>query len=108
MVRGWVAMDFTARVLADASSHSLVGTVEGGELRYMKLASEREQLAYSSVLMRSGAVLADHKPMRYAAACIATTISTTISTSTSPPPPPVPTRPHHHRLHLHQDVAHCI
>ena len=49
-------MAFTASAPADQSiSHRLADTVKGGELSYMALAMEREQIVYRSLLMRSGA-----------------------------------------------------
>ena len=47
-----------AWVPADQSSHR-----QGGKLSYMALALQREQTAYSSLLMLAGAVLADPEPM---------------------------------------------
>ena len=56
-------MAFTARVPAVACIDRLADTVKGGELGYMALAMERDQTAYSSLLMVAGAVLADPEPM---------------------------------------------
>ena len=73
LVRGCIALAFTACVLAVACSHRLADTVKGGELSYMALALQREQTAYRSLLMVSGAVLADPEPMlsRMVRGCIA-------------------------------------
>ena len=46
LVRGCIALSFTARVPADQSSHRLADAFKGGELSYMALAREREQTAY--------------------------------------------------------------
>ena len=48
---------------ADQSSHCHANAVKGGELSYMALALEHEPTAYRSLLMVSGAVLADPEPM---------------------------------------------
>ena len=73
LVRGCIALAFTACVLAVACSHRLADAVKGGELSYMALAMEREPTAYSSLLMVAGAVLADPEPMlaRLVRGCIA-------------------------------------
>ena len=63
LVRGCIALAFTACVLAVACIHRLADPVKGGELSYMALAMERELTAYRSLLMRQGAVLADARPM---------------------------------------------
>ena len=55
LVRGCIALAFTACVLADLSSHRLADAVKGGELSYMALALQREPTAYRSLLMRLGA-----------------------------------------------------
>ena len=52
LVRGCIALAFTACVLAVACSHRLADTVKGGELSYMALAMQREPTAYRSLLMR--------------------------------------------------------
>jgi hypothetical protein len=51
----------------------LADTIEGGKLRYMALAMEREQTACRSLLMVAGAVLPNVKPVlsRQARGCIA-------------------------------------
>ena len=46
LVRGCIALAFTACVLAVACSHRLVDAVKGGEVSSMALAMEREQTAY--------------------------------------------------------------
>jgi hypothetical protein len=43
LIRGCIALAFTASVLAVSCSHRLADTVKGGELSYMALAMEREQ-----------------------------------------------------------------
>ena len=58
LVRGFIAIAFTASVPADQSCHRRADTVKGGELSYMALAMEREQTAYCSLLMVAGTVLA--------------------------------------------------
>ena len=63
LVRGCIALAFTACVLAVACSHRLADAVKGGELSYMTLAMEREQATCRSLLMLAGAVLADPEPM---------------------------------------------
>ena len=63
LVRGCIALAFTACVLADACSHHLAHTIKGGELSYMALALQREPTAYRSLVMVAGAVLADPEPM---------------------------------------------
>ena len=51
LVRGCIALAFTACVLAVACPHRLVAdTVKGGELSYMPLALQRERTAYSSLV----------------------------------------------------------
>ena len=64
LVRGCIALAFTACVLAVACSHRRADAVKGGELNYMTLALQREPTAYRSLLMRLGAVPADPEPMR--------------------------------------------
>ena len=73
LIRGCIALPFTACVLAVACSHSLADAVKGGELSYMTLEMEREPTAYRSLLIRLGAVLADTEPMlaRVVRGCIA-------------------------------------
>ena len=64
LVRGCIALAFTANVRAVAtSSHRLADPVRGSELSYMTLALQREPTAYTSLMMRLGAVLADPEPM---------------------------------------------
>ena len=73
LVRGCIALAFTACVPADQSSHRHADTVKGGELSYMALALQREPTAYRSLLMVAGAVLANPEPMlaRLVRGCIA-------------------------------------
>ena len=73
LVRGCIALAFTAGVRAVATSHRLADPVKGSELSYMTLALQREPTAYRSLLMRLGAVLADPEPMlaRLVRGCIA-------------------------------------
>ena len=74
LVRGCIALPFTANVPADQSSHRLAeDPVKGSELSYMTLALQREPTAYRSLMMRLGAVLADPEPMlsRLVFGCIA-------------------------------------
>ena len=73
LVRGCIALAFTACVLAVACSHRPADPVKGSELSYMTLALQRESTAYRSLLMRLGAVLADPEPMpaRLVRGCIA-------------------------------------
>ena len=73
LVRGCIALAFTACVLAVACSHRLAATVKGGQLRYMTPAIQREQSTYRSLLTRASAVLADPEPMlsRLVRGCIA-------------------------------------
>ena len=73
LVRGCIALAFTACVLAVACSHHLADAVKGGELSYMTPALQRELTAYSSLLTRFRAVLADPEPMlaRLVRGCIA-------------------------------------
>ena len=64
MVRGYIALAFTACVLAViACSHRLADAVKGVKLSYMTPAMQREPTAYTSLMMRLGAVLADPEPM---------------------------------------------
>ena len=73
LVRGCIALAFTAGVRAVATSHHLADPVKGSELSYMTLALQREPTAYGSLLMRLGAVLGDPEPMlaRLVRGCIA-------------------------------------
>ena len=73
LVRGCIAMAFTARVGAVACSHLIADAVKGGELSYMTPAMEREQHMCSSLLTRAGAVPADPAPIptRPVRGCIA-------------------------------------
>ena len=73
LVRGCIALAFTAGVRAVATSHRLADPVKGSKLSYMTLALRREPTAYRSLLMRLGAVLADPEPMlaRLVRGCIA-------------------------------------
>ena len=63
LVRGFIALAFTACVLAVACSHRIADAVKGGKLSYMALAMEREPTTYSSLLMVAGTVLAGPEPM---------------------------------------------
>ena len=73
LVRGFIALAFTACVLAVACSHRLADTINGGKLSYMALAMQREPTAYRSLLMVAEAVLAGPEPMlaRLVRGCIA-------------------------------------
>ena len=74
LVRGCIALAFTAGVRAVATSHRLADPVKGSELSYMTLALQQEPTAHRSLLMRLGAVLADPPgPMlaRLVCGCIA-------------------------------------
>ena len=73
LVRGCIALAFTAGVRAVATSHRLADPVKGGELSYMALALEREPTAYRSLMTRAGVVLCDPEPMlsRLVRGCIA-------------------------------------
>ena len=72
LVRGCIAVPFTADVRAVASRDRLADAVNGGELCYMTLAMEREQTAYRLLLPLAGAVLADREPtpLRLVRGCI--------------------------------------
>ena len=59
LVRGCIALAFTARVRTVACIHRLADTVKGGEPSYEALAITCDQTAYTSLLMRPGTVLAD-------------------------------------------------
>ena len=63
LVRGCIALAFTAGVRAVATSHRLVeDPVKGSELSYMTLALQRELTSYTSLLMRgieSGALVSE-------------------------------------------------
>ena len=63
LVRGCIALAFTACVLVVACSHRLADPVKGVKLSYMTLALQREPTAYRSLLTRAGAVLADPEPV---------------------------------------------
>ena len=75
LVRGCIALVFTAGVRAVATSHRLADgdPVKGGELSYMPLAMEREQTRSIMLLMMAGVVLANPEPMpsRLVRGCIA-------------------------------------
>ena len=78
MVRGCIAVTFTACVLAVALTHRLApDTVKGSELSYTALAMEREQIACSSLVSLTGAGLADPELMlsRLVRGCIAPTFT---------------------------------
>ena len=79
LVRGCIALAFTACVLAVACSHCLADTVKGGELSHMALALQREPNAYRSQLMVAGAVLPP-EPMlaRLIRGCIALAFTATV------------------------------
>jgi hypothetical protein len=64
LIRGCIALAFTACVLAIAcSSHHLADTVKGGQLSYTILAMKREGIMYSSLLQLTGAAMAGPEPM---------------------------------------------
>ena len=63
LVRGCIALAFTACVLAVACSHCLADTVKGGELSYTTPAMKREATACRSLLTRITAVPADPEPI---------------------------------------------
>ena len=73
VVRGCIAMAFTARVRAVACIPRLADTIKCGELSCMTLALDRERTACRSSLMGFGAVLADVEPTaaRVVRGCIA-------------------------------------
>ena len=73
LIRGCIALAFTACVLAVACSHCLADTVKGGELSYTIPAMQREGTVYSSLLQLTGAVLAGPEPIlpRLVRGCIA-------------------------------------
>ena len=73
LVRGCIALAFTACVLAVECVHRLADAVNGGQLRYMALTLQREPTAYRSLLIRLGAVLTDPERMlsRLVRGCIA-------------------------------------
>ena len=73
LVRGCIALAFTAGVRAVATSHRLADPVKGSELSYMTLALQREPTAYRSLLTRARAAVADPEPMpsRLVRGCIA-------------------------------------
>ena len=61
LVRGCIALAFTASVPAVACIHRHADTVKGGELSCMGLAMQHEPTAYRSLLKVARAVLADRK-----------------------------------------------
>ena len=73
LVRGCIALAFTATVPADQSSHHHADAVKGGELSYTILAMKRKGIMHSSLLQLTGAVLAGPEPMlpRLVRGCIA-------------------------------------
>ena len=75
--RGCIALAVTACVRAVACSHRLAHTVKGGELSYMMPAMEREELAYSSLLMVAKTVPPDLEPLlsRLGRGCIALAVT---------------------------------
>ena len=80
LVRGCIALAFTACVLAVACSHRLADTIKGSELSYMILAREREPTAYRSLLLVAGVVLASAEPMltRLVRGCIALAVTASV------------------------------
>ena len=87
MVRGCVALAFTACVPAVACSHRLADTVKGGELSYMGLAMQRDPTAGRSLLMVAEAVLANPEPMlsRLVRSCIALAFTASVPADQSSP-----------------------
>ena len=73
LVRGCIALAFTASVLAVACSHRLADAVKGDELSYMALAMECKRTAYCLLLMVAGVGPADPERMlaRLERICIA-------------------------------------
>ena len=70
LVRGCIALAFTACV-PDVACMLAIGyladtRVKGGELSYTALAMEREQIAYSSLLLLAGAVPTAPEPYQLA------------------------------------------
>ena len=63
LVRGCIALAFTACVAVAACSHRLAHTFKGNQLSYMALAMQREQTTSRTLLLPAGAVLADPEPM---------------------------------------------
>ena len=63
LVRGCIALAFTAYVLAVACSHRLLDTIKGGQQNYMTPAMQREQSTYRPLLTRARAVLTDTESM---------------------------------------------
>ena len=90
VVRGCIALAFTACVPAVACSHRHANTVKGGELSYMILALQRETTAYRSLLSRARAVLADPEPMlaRLVRGCIALAFTVCVLAVAWMQPPP--------------------
>ena len=74
LVRGCIAMPFTADVRVVASMNRLADAVQGGELSYMTLAMECEQTTYRTLLPLLGEVPADPEPtpLRLVRGCITT------------------------------------
>ena len=73
LVRGCIALAFTACVLAVACSNCHADSLKGGELSCMTLPLQREPTAYRSLLVVAEAVLANPEPMlsRLVRSCIA-------------------------------------
>ena len=82
LVRGCIALAFTACVLAVACMHRFADAVKGGQLSYMPLAMERELSTCRSLLPRARAVVADPEPMlsRLLRGCIALAFTACILT----------------------------
>ena len=89
LVRGCIALAFTACVLAVACMHRLADAVKGGELSYMALAVQREHTAYTSLLMLAGAVLPHPEPMlaRLIRGCIAVAFTARVGADACMQPP---------------------
>ena len=73
LIRGCIALAFTACVPTRNHIALVADTVKGGELSYTTLAMECEHIACSSLLRLAGVVLADPEPMlaRLVRGCIA-------------------------------------
>ena len=73
LVRGCIALAFTAGVRTVATSHRLADPVKGSKLSHMTPAMQREQSTYRSLLARARAVMTDPEPMlaRLVRGCIA-------------------------------------
>ena len=86
LVRGCIALAFTACVHAVASSDRLADTVKGSELSYAAPAMEREGIAHCSLLQLAGAVLAGSEPIlsRLVRGCIALTFTAGVRAVATP------------------------